>query len=92
MPVQRKPGWSVCAIPPNETKHYEWVYDGKRPRVELYDLRKDPHETKNVAEEPAYAPIRQEYEERLLAELTRTGDPRLVDDGKFFETPPLADQ
>ena len=23
-------------------------------------------------------------------ELTRTGDPRLIDDGKFFETPPMA--
>jgi hypothetical protein len=28
--------------------------------------------------------------ERLLDELKRTGDPRLVDDGKFFETPPMA--
>ena len=26
----------------------------------------------------------------LLDELSSTGDPRLVDDGKFFETPPLA--
>jgi N-sulfoglucosamine sulfohydrolase len=29
-------------------------------------------------------------EQRLLAELKRTGDPRLIDDGRFFETPPLA--
>jgi hypothetical protein len=25
-----------------------------------------------------------------LDELRRTADPRLVDDGKFFETPPMA--
>ncbi len=70
-------------------KHFEWVY-GKRPKYELYDLRSDPHETKNVADDPAYAAVRKEYEDRLLAELSRTGDPRLIDDGKFFETPPLS--
>jgi hypothetical protein len=25
-----------------------------------------------------------------MDELRRTGDPRLVDDGKFFETPPMS--
>ena len=25
-----------------------------------------------------------------MDELKRTGDPRVVDDGKFFETPPMA--
>ena len=25
-----------------------------------------------------------------MAELRATGDPRLIDDGKFFETPPMA--
>ena len=29
-------------------------------------------------------------EPRLMAELQRTGDPRLVDDGRFFENPPMA--
>jgi len=28
---------------------------GKRPARELYDLRKDPYEMKNVADDPAYA-------------------------------------
>lgn len=70
-------------------KHFDWVY-GKRAKYELYDLRNDPHETQNVADDPAYASVRKEYEERLLAELTRTGDPRMVDDGKFFETPPMS--
>lgn len=63
---------------------------GKRPREELYDLKADPDEVQNVAQDPKYAAQRQELEQRLLAELKRTGDPRLVDDGRFFETPPLA--
>jgi len=68
---------------------FEKVY-GKRPRVELYDLGKDPHEMTNDAEDPAYATVRGRLEQRLLDELAHTGDPRLVDDGRFFETPPMA--
>ncbi|WP_038163397.1 sulfatase [Verrucomicrobium sp. BvORR106] len=74
---------------PEWKAHFDWVY-GKRPRVELYDLKKDPHQTKNVAEDPTYAAVKAGLEKRLLDELQRTGDPRLVDDGKFFETPPMS--
>lgn len=72
---------------------WKWLFDhtyGKRPREELFDLRADPHQMKNVAADPQYATAKAELEKRLLAELSRTGDPRLVDDGKFFENPPLA--
>ncbi len=74
---------------PEWKAHFDWVY-GKRPKYELYDLQKDPHETKNIAEDPAYAGVKADLEKELMAELTRTGDPRLIDDGKFFETPPMA--
>ena len=74
---------------PEWKSHFDWVY-GKRPKYELYDLRKDPHETKNVAEDPAYATIKAQLEKQLMDELSRTGDPRLIDNGKFFETPPMA--
>ena len=74
---------------PEWKAHFDWVY-GKRPKYELYDLAKDPHETKNIADDPAYAAIKSDLETRLIDELTRTGDPRLIDDGKFFETPPMA--
>lgn len=69
--------------------HYHLAY-GKRPREELYDLRTDPHQIKNVAADHQYAKARANLERRLLAELKRTDDPRLVDDGRFFETPPMA--
>ena len=69
--------------------HYALAY-GKRPREELYDLKRDPHQIKNVAGEPEYAKRRVALEKRLLAELRRTGDPRLIDDGRFYETPPMA--
>ncbi len=70
-------------------KHFDWVY-GQRPREELYDLKSDPQQTKNVAADPEYQPARAKLEQRLLEELKRTGDPRLIDDGKFFETSPMS--
>ncbi len=63
---------------------------GKRPREELYDLRSDPYQMLNVAAEPSFQAKRAELEKRLLGELRRTDDPRMIDDGKYFETPPLA--
>jgi N-sulfoglucosamine sulfohydrolase len=82
--------WLVKARKTPEWKaHYEWVY-GKRPKYELYDLKKDPHETKNVAEDPAYAEVKAKLEKRLMDELSRTGDPRLVNDGAYYENPPLS--
>jgi hypothetical protein len=74
---------------PKWKAHYEWVY-AKRPREELYDLKADPHQSKNVAGEARYAATRAQLESRLMNELKRTGDPRLIDNGKFFETPPMS--
>lgn len=74
---------------PRWKSHFEWVY-GKRPREELYDLKADPYQVKNVAADPVYAQPRAALEQQLLDELRRTGDPRVVDDGRFFETPPMS--
>ncbi len=74
---------------PKWKSHFNWVY-GKRPREELYDLKSDPHQTKNVAADPRFASTRTSLEKRLMDELKRTGDPRLIDNGKFFETPPMS--
>ncbi|MCH7728827.1 MAG: sulfatase, partial [Planctomycetes bacterium] len=74
---------------PKWKSYFDHAY-GKRPREELFDLKKDPHQMNNVAADPAYAKILAELRQRLLGELKRTGDPRLVADGKFFETPPMA--
>lgn len=49
---------------------------GKRPARELYDLRHDPHEMKNVAADPAFADTVKVLDARLMAELKATVDPR----------------
>lgn len=76
-------------------KSAEWSalfekFYGRRPMFELYDLKADPHEMNNLAESPAYAAVRKEMTERLFTILRETGDPRMLEDGKYFETPPLA--
>ncbi len=68
---------------------FEHAY-GQRPREELYDLNKDPHQMHNVASDPKYQQTLAELREQLMSELRRTNDPRLVNDGEFFETPPMA--
>lgn len=79
----------------SQRHHPQWkpLFDatyGLRPPEELYDLKTDPHQMHNVAQDPAYATLRADLERRLLDELHRTNDPRLIDDGKFFETPPMS--
>lgn len=74
---------------PRWRPYYERAY-GKRPREELYVLADDPHQLRNVAADPAYAEARARLHARLMSELETTGDPRVVDGGRYFETPPLA--
>ena len=49
----------------------------ERPPVELYDLRADPDETRNVAGQPIYADIQRELTDRLRGWMQATGDPLL---------------
>jgi len=60
----------------------------KRPAEELYDLRKDPHQLRNVAADAAYADTKKKLEAALMAELKATGDPRAVGGGDAFDTYP----
>lgn len=72
--------WAPC---------FERAY-GKRPREEMYDLTKDRDQIRNLAVEAVYEEVRAGLKKRLMDELKHTGDPRLIDDGRFFETPPMA--
>jgi arylsulfatase A-like enzyme len=74
---------------PQWKAHFQRAY-GKRPREELYDVKTDPHQIHNLAADPAHAGIRAALETRLMNELAATGDPRVMDGGSYFETPPLS--
>ena len=61
---------------------------GKRPAEELYDVRKDPDQLRNVAADPAYAAAKQKLSAQLLAELEATADPRVLGTGDVFDRYP----
>ena len=48
-----------------------------KPEIELYDLRHDPHEVKNLANDPEYTDLKS----KLLAELNRWRTEVIKDDG-----------
>lgn len=70
----------------------KWYYDfafGKRPKEELYDLRKDPDEIHNLAADPALATVKAQLADRLMKTLTDAHDPRVTGDGGKFDRPPF---
>lgn len=75
---------------PQYKKYYDFAF-AKRPGEELYDLRKDPDQVTNVADDPAYASQKQELSERLMKTLVDAGDPRVTGDGTTFDNPPYSD-
>lgn len=50
---------------------------GKRPLEELYDVRSDPHQIRNLADDPAHAEVKKALWDRLRTYLSETGDPRI---------------
>jgi uncharacterized sulfatase len=73
---------------------WKWHYDfafGKRPAEELYDVRQDPDQIHNLASDPAYSQQKQQLSDRLLKLLRDAGDPRIIGDGRTFDSPPFSD-
>jgi len=64
---------------PQIAKYFRLAFE-KRPAEELYDLRKDPGQTNNVANEPAYASTKHKLRAALDRWMKNTGDPRAVKD------------
>jgi arylsulfatase A-like enzyme len=75
----------------NKDEQHEKLYElsfGKRPAEELYDCRKDPEQLVNLAEDEAYAEIKQELAVQLSEQLEASGDPRVIGGAEFFDQVP----
>ncbi len=73
---------------------WKWHHDfafAKRPAEELYDLKTDPQQTKNLATDPAYTKQKAELSASLMKRLTDAQDPRVTGDRQTFERPPFTD-
>ena len=58
---------------------------GKRPAEELYDVREDPFNMRNLAGKAQYEKIRKDLAARLDAYLKRTADPRALGRGEELD-------
>lgn len=63
------------ALDPAVRPYYLMAY-GRRPAEELYDIRRDPHQLRNLAADPALTSTKQQLAWRLNAYLQRHDDPR----------------
>ena len=57
------------------TERYKYLFSATRRAVALYDLRKDPHEDRNLARDPAHAAATRQMHRRLMEVMTNDGDP-----------------
>lgn len=64
---------------------------GLRPAEELYDIRKDPHQMKNLAQNVDVEKIKNKLSSRLMTLLKETGDPRVTGDGTTYDKSPFTD-
>jgi len=72
-------------------EHVRPLYDlafGRRPAEELYAVKDGYACIENLAQDPAYAGIREDLRTRLERELQEQNDPRLVGGGELFDTYP----
>ncbi|GAG84470.1 unnamed protein product, partial [marine sediment metagenome] len=78
-----EPGRTVIyptdAVPQRVAEHVERPRrkSGRRPVVELYDLKADPHERNNLAQSARYAKVVRELSDKLWGWMERVNDPLL---------------
>ena len=75
-----------------EQQKYIELFGGKRPKIELFDVKKDPSCINNLADDPKFMDIRNSMEKNLVDYLKKTNDPRLENDPSFDEYPRLRGQ
>ena len=71
-------------------KHFDTAFS-VRPEFELYDLKSDPDQVRNVATKTAYSKVLRELTERMMKTLRETRDPRVIGDGSMFDRKPYVD-
>ena len=71
-------------------KYFDIAFSA-RPEFELYDLKSDPDQVRNVAADSDYAIVLRDLKDRMMNELRETGDPRVIGNGSTFDRKPFVD-
>ena len=69
----------------------DWAI-GRRPLEELYDLRSDPDQLQNLAQQAEHLELRENMFQQLMDVLVATEDPRVIGTGDAFDRPPYYKQ
>ena len=72
---------------PAFAKFYDLAF-AKRPAEELFDLKNDPDQLRNVAGVKSYRTVKSRLWKKLENELRKTSDPRVIGGGDRFDTYP----
>lgn len=64
------------------------IATSKRPAAQLFDVVNDPYNMKDLASDPQFRPVVRDLDKRLVDDLTRRKDPRIVGGGEFFDKVP----
>ena len=67
--------------------YFKWSF-GKRPSEELYHIKDDPYQLKNLAYDPSFESIKKIVSKQLLTYLKEMEDPRVVDTETYFDQYP----
>ncbi|MEO5999650.1 MAG: sulfatase [Chitinophagaceae bacterium] len=89
------PAKTICLRAVSATGSYfnYWLWNfGKRPGEELYDIKKDPDCLHNLANDPLYKSNLAELRTKMLNELNRQEDPRVLGKGYLFDRYEYADK
>ncbi len=70
-----------------ETPYFDLCF-GKRPAEELYDLKNDPDQTKNLAANESHARLKRTLSASVATYMKRTGDPRANGPTSFWDDLP----
>ena len=83
--------WLTTRLDEPDMKPYLDFAYALRPAEELYDLRKDPHQLKNVAGKDDYKQIQSKLSSRMMTVLRETEDPRVIGETSQYDHPPFTD-
>ncbi len=83
--------WLVAHWKDDAWRWYEDLAFAKRPGEQLFDLRADPDQVRNLADDPAYAAKKRDLSARLMKTLVAAGDPRVTGDGATYDRAPFTD-
>jgi len=72
---------------PNYKQYYQWSF-AKRPAEELYNIKVDPDQLNNLADNAAYSKAKKELSKKLNTLLSASKDPRMTGNGKKFDEYP----